>query len=78
MNVSSSSVLINFAELTDYYHPLNGSIPKLYPLIILIQILLHFLNCASDISSVYDRSTIEYDKNHIIVTNEFKILLKDC
>ena len=27
-----------------------------------------------DISSVYDRSTIEYDKNHIFVTNEFQDL----
>jgi len=70
VNVSSSSVLIYFAEQTDSKtvssHHIDPNIASFFGIM------------PRDVSFVYDRSTIEYDKNHIFVTNKFKILLKDC
>ena len=78
MNVSSSSdVLISFVELTDYSHPLNWKHSKTVSSHHIDPNIASFFGIMPrDISSVYDRSTIEYDKNHIFVTNEFQDLVE--
>jgi hypothetical protein len=76
VNVLSSSLLINVAELTDYYHPLNWKHSKTVSSHHIDPNIASFFGIMPrDISSVYDRSTIEY-KNHIFVTNEFQDLVE--
>lgn len=77
VNVSSSAVIINYAELTDYSSPQNWKHTKTVSAKYIDPNIASFFGIMPvDLSSDTDRRSIEYDKNHIFVSSQFQELIE--